>query len=465
MVRNRAGWVAVWAFALGSLIATSPAAAIWELGSGDNPAHILHDHPHAGCAACNANLGGGGDAEIADFRINNRWTSTAITPLGVGARGTPLTLTWGFAQEGSTIQSTRPSEATGPSSLIAFLDSIRDPASTGGSDLTQRSWFSLFEESFGRLDELSGVTYVYEPNDDGANISGAINSGTRGAQGVRADVRIGGHSIDGQSGSNTLAYNYFPAGGEMVLDTDNSNLYSSTLFNDLQFRQVIMHEAGHGLGLSHVESNNSNALMEPFINLAFDGPQFDDILALHRNYGDTREENGGNNLPSTADDLGTFGDGDVFALGTDAGNTSVVTPDMTDFVSIDDDSDFDWFRFTITEPAIVVDVTLTPQGPTYNEGPQGSTQTALDTSALSDLRLVLYDDQLNVIVDADQTLAGGAESAAGVVLGPGDYYVFVSGSDNNVQMYRLDLAFTPEPVSALALMGTLTLIGRRRRRP
>ena len=92
----------------------------------------------------------------------------------------------------------------------------------------------------------------------------------------------------------------------MVLDTDNVNLYSSTFLNDLQFRQVIMHEAGHGLGLSHVESNNSNQLMEPFLNIAFDGPQFDDILNAQRHYGDPLEpnDNGANATP-----LGALADG------------------------------------------------------------------------------------------------------------------------------------------------------------
>lgn len=445
------------------LLPALPASAIVEFTESNGTVSFAHgDHNHVGCLAC---AGGAAPVEFGDFQINNRWTSTTLTPLGVGTRGTPLTLTWGFAQEGSIIQSTRPTEATGPSSLIAFLDGIRDPASTGGADLTQRAWFSIFEQSFGRIDELSGVTYVYEPNDDGAEISGQINASTRGSAGVRADIRIGGHSIDGQTSPNTLAYNYFPAGGDMVLDTDNVNLYSSTFLDNRQFRQVIMHEAGHGLGLSHVESNNSNQLMEPFLSAAFDGPQFDDILALHRNYGDAREENGGNDFFLTADDIGDFGVGDAFALGTDAqDSTSFVTPDMVDFVSIDGTSDEDWFRFTVTEPSVAVDITVTPKGPTYNEGAQNGTQTVFVASLLNDLRLELLDANLNVLADLDETVAGGAESAAGVVLGPGDYFVAISGSINQVQMYRLDLIFAPEPAAAVAALGVITLLGRRRRR-
>ncbi|MEM1097832.1 MAG: matrixin family metalloprotease [Planctomycetota bacterium] len=440
-----------------------PASAIVDLTETDGTVSFAHgDHNHVGCLAC---AGGTAPVEFGDFQINNRWTSTTLTPLGVGTRGTPLMLTWGCAQAGSIIQSTRPTEATGPSSLIAFLDNIRDPASTGGADLTQRAWFSIFEQSFGRIDELSGVRYVYEPNDDGATISGLVNSSTRGSAGVRPDIRIGGHSVDGQSSPNTLAYNYFPPAGDMVLDTDNVNLYSSTFLNDLQFRQVIMHEAGHGLGLSHVESNNSNQLMEPFLNIAFDGPQFDDILALHRNYGDARESNGGNDSLFTADDLGDFSIGDEFALGTDArDNSSIVTPDMVDFVSIDGTSDEDWFKFTVTEPAVTVDITVTPKGPIYNEGAQNGTQQIFAAAFLNDLRLELYDADLNVLADLDETVAGGAESAAAVVLGPGDYFVAISGSINQVQMYRLDLIFAPEPAAAVAALGVITLLGRRRRR-
>ncbi len=450
-----------------SMLLAGPALALGAIEAGVNPNHLTHTTAHAGCFSCAVHGPADateGSAGFADFQIATRWNATAQEPIGFRPLGTPVRLTWGFAREGSTINSTRAGEATGPSSLVAFLDGIRDPASTGGTDLTQRAWFNLFADSFARIEELSGVSYVYEPNDDGATISGAVNAGTVGILGTRADVRIAGHAIDGQSGSNTLAYNYFPAGGDMVLDTDNVNLYSSTFFNSLQFRQVVMHEALHGLGLSHVESNNSNQLMEPFLSIAFDGPQFDDILGLHRNYGDAREKNGGNDTLATADFLGSFLNGDDFALGTDAGNTSVVTPGMTDFVSIDDDSDRDVFRFTVTQPTLTLTATLTPRGPTYNQAPQtdpATAQTPLITSALSDLVLELLDAGGNVIIVADQTVAGGTESIASAVITAGDWFLRVTGKNNAVQMYSLGLLFVPEPATALMLLLWPAAAGRR----
>ena len=112
-----------------------------------------------------------------------------------------------------------------------------------------------------------------------------------GAAERTSDMRIGGHSIDGQSGSNTLAYNYFPNAGDMVIDTDNVSFYSNRTGDHIRLRNVIMHEVGHGLGISHLVSNDSRFLMEPFIDVSFDGPQFAEILAVHRMYGDNNEEN------------------------------------------------------------------------------------------------------------------------------------------------------------------------------
>ncbi|MEM8781318.1 MAG: matrixin family metalloprotease [Planctomycetota bacterium] len=463
---------------------TAPAWGLWDTGltepGGDSATVGTHDH--ATCPACAAGHSHshhhhghshhdyGDTVGFADFQILTRWSQTAQQPRG-STLGNPTQLTWGFAQEGSTIISTRESEETGPSSLIEFLDGIRDPASTGGADLTQRAWFGIFEQAFGRIDELSGVSYTYEPNDDGIDISGRVNSGTLGQVGVRPDVRIGGHLIDGQSNPNVIAYNYFPSAGDMVLDTGNVSTFSSTFLDNLQFRQVIMHEALHGLGLQHVESNNSRQLMEPFLDISFDGPQFDDILALHRNYGDAYEEDGGNDNAFTATEFGVLRAGDAVAVGTDARSTSaVVTPDMTDFISISGINDEDWFSFTITEPAATITATLTPKGPTYNQGPQGGEQAPLVTDALNDLRLELIDDPLDFFFNetalavADDTIAGGSEILANLVLDPGEYFLRVTGSIDDVQMYRLDLTFIPEPATIATLLASTVLLRRRRRR-
>ena len=107
--------------------------------------------------------------------------------------------------------------------------------------------------------EISGLTMVRENNDDGVTMG---TGGSYGVNGVRADMRIGGRFLDGQSGPNVLAYNYFPDNGDHVVDTGNTSFYSNSTNSHRGFRNVFMHEAGHGLGFSHFESNNSNGLME-----------------------------------------------------------------------------------------------------------------------------------------------------------------------------------------------------------
>ena len=236
------------------------------------------------------------------FEVTDRWSRTA-TDGNTGSLGDPITVTWGLVADGTTISG---SEGSSGSDLISFLDTQigGDP---NESDLTLRPWFFIFDDAFSRLEEVSGVSYDYESN----NSSQAINftANPRGRLGVRPDVRIGGHSIDGQSGSNTLAYNYFPDHSDMVIDTDNTSFYSNSTNSYRAFRNVVMHEASHGLGISHMESNNAVFLMEPSISTSFDGPQLDDILALQRNYGDALEKNGGNGTFGTATILGSVAGG------------------------------------------------------------------------------------------------------------------------------------------------------------
>ena len=367
------------------------------------------------------------------FEVTDRWITTA-TDGSTGSQGDPITVTWGIVPDGTQIKDSGP---TSGSDLISFLDT-NIGAGPGGSDLTLRPWFSIFEDSFARLSELSGVTYVYEPNDSGQSIRN--RTFWQGLLGVRPDVRIGGHSIDGQSGSNTLAYNYFPDHGDMVIDTDNVSFYSNPTNDFRAFRNVLMHEAGHGLGVSHVESNDAAFLMEPYINTSFDGPQLDDILALHRNYGDALEANPGNDTFATAGSLGALAGGQTLRIGT-LGDSTFVSADQSDFVSIDDDSDTDYFGFTLPHQ-FEVTLDLTPRGTTYNAGPQNGTQTPLNTKALSNLGLELIDTDGSSVLETADTNGVGVAEAITHVLTAGDYFARVTGANDNVQLYGLDVSGT-----------------------
>jgi len=411
----------------------------------------------------------GDDAVAAPFRLDSRWTNTATNgTAGIGNQGDPVTLTWSILPDGTNIGafSGSPAETASPSSLRSFLDT-QFGAGAGGADLTNRPWFQLFTSSFNRWSQVSGLSYAYSPQDDGASFVSPTNS--PGVLGVRGDVRIGGHFIDGQAGSNILAYNFFPNTGDMVIDTSNTAFFTTGSSNSIGTRNVIMHEHGHGIGLNHLESSNSNHLMEPFISTAFDGPQFDDILGAQRGYGDALEKSGGNNTAATATPLNLIAHGATASRGTSA-NTAVVASTDTDFISIDDNSDVDVFGFSVA-PLSEVTLTLTPKGPTYNEGAQGSPspQPPLNTAALSNLNLeLLASDGTTVLATAAATGAGLAEIIAGFdLLAGGNFFARITGIDDNVQMYRLDVsaAAVPEPsVIALAGFAFAGLALRRRRR-
>jgi autotransporter-associated beta strand protein len=367
------------------------------------------------------------------YEISNRWATTA-TNGSTGLRGDPITLTWGLVSDGTTISG---SEGSTGSILINYLDTKIGgaPPDTDASDLTQRPWFAIFTSSYGRIAELSGVTYVYEPKNSTQPIDASL--APTGSLWNVPDIRIGGHSIDGSSGANTLAYSYFPNHSDLVLDTDNANYYGNASNNYRAFRNILMHESGHGLGIDHVASSNAAFLMEANLGTNFDGPQLDDILALQRNYGDALEKNGGNDVFGKATVLGSLVNGAPLRIGTNGDTTAVAATD-TDFVSIDGTSDIDFFSFTL-ERTLDVTLNLTPRGAIYNQGPQGGTQTSQNTKMFSDLTLGLFDTNGTTLLGLANNNGLGLGESLSRQLTPGTYYARVTGANDDVQLYGLDL--------------------------
>ena len=359
---------------------------------------------------------------------DDRWTTTANG--STGSDGDPITLTWSFAPDGTSI----PGE--GASNLIAYLDGKFGDGS-GGSNLTQRPWFHLFAESLDRWSDLGGITFVYEPSDSGSQLQ---TSG--GALGVRGDIRFGGANVDGSSG--TLAYTWLPNVGDMVLDTGETNFFSNSANNYRRLRNTLMHEIGHAFGLLHVESSSDDFLMEPYIDTGFDGPQLDDIRGIHGMYGDALEKsnNGlGNDTASRATSLGALSSGGSLAIGTDAAPDQAVSAADTDFVSIANSGDFDYFSFSLSAPALV-DLTLTPRGGVFYQGVEGKPQSVFDANARNDLSLALYaSNSTTLIASANSTGAGRPEQLFNQSLTTaGTYYVRVSGASSSVQLYELSLS-------------------------
>jgi hypothetical protein len=347
----------------------------------------------------------------ARFQGNDRWTVTATDGAGI-QQGDPITLTYSFVPDGTFIPNIGIGTGSGNSSLFSWLNGIYgSPA----------NWQPLFEQVFARWSELIGVSYVFEPNDDGVNTNQNV-----GVLGVRGDVRIGAFNLQNDSSNGgTLAYNNFPNDGDMIFDTDN--FFNNTSANSRRLRNVAAHEHGHGLGMLHVCPANNTKLMEPFVSTAYDGPQLDDILGGQRRYGDNFEPQ--SNDPDDPPFLGAFG----------VNGFAVI-----ENVSIDDNLDFDFYKFTLTEPG-EIQISVSPAAGTYLEGPQNgngscSNGTLTDYNSVHDLSVFLLEGNspFGPVASANDTPAGGSESLVTSVFVPGDYLIQINGdSTNSIQRYLL----------------------------
>ena len=327
-------------------------------------------------------------------QVASRWSWTASG--GTGTTGSGITLTYSIVPDGTLLGGGN-GEANTPSVLRAKLDSLYG---------SQSSWLPIIQQVFSEWGAISGITYVYEPNDDGI----AYSTSNSGRLGTRGDVRLGAHPIDNAMGA--LAYSWYPSFGDIVIDSadlSSGGYMYTTTNNSLRLRNVLAHEHGHGLGFDHVDPVNGTKLMEAISSTGYDGPQFDDMLAVQRSYGDAFEKNGGNNAASIASDRGTVGDGTDFLT-----NASLSTL-----------NDLDFYKFTITSAKDSV-LRLTPIGPTYQQGPQGGTLTTLNATMQMDLQLqVLAGDGTTVLATANGAGIGVGESLNLTGLGVGTYYLKV----------------------------------------
>lgn len=384
-----------------------------------------------------------------------RWTGdTAFVPPQGYAMGNPLTLSWSIVADGLPLGSGDPSD------LRAFFNGIY------GSEPV---WIPHFQSAFDRWAAVSGLSFVYETADSGPW------SGSSGAPGVRGDVRIGGRPL---VGSSVLASNSFPGsgtGGNMTFNTGTTwYATNGTANNSVGLRNVIAHEHGHGMGMPHLESSNSAQLMEPNINLSFDGPQHHDILMAHRGYGDVYEKSFGqlgNDIASRASSLGVINAGSTVSVG-DSARQFVVAANAVDFVSIDHSNDIDFWSITVNSPG-TINALLDPLGFTYNGGPQGGTQVSNNTQLRSDLSLALLGSNGTTILDLSNIGGlGVSESLSFDLTTAGTYFLRVTGANNpdawavKTQFYGLSANFSavPEPSAFFAWTLAMGLVIAQRRR-
>ncbi len=408
----------------------SPLARCWAPGT---PIEVLRAY-HAAEEAARAK------APQAPRKANQffrRWGRTATNGGGESVQGRPITLTWGIVPDGTPIPGDPDiGDSSGPSDLRARLSQIY--GGTTGDPMNQ-PWIGIFQRLFDNISANTGIKYVYEAADDGSQIS-RINLG---ALGVRGDIRLGGHDIDGNAA--TLAYNYFPDSGDMIIDT-NDDWFNNTSNNSIRLRNTLEHEHGHGIGMEHVCPVDHTKLMEPFINSNFRGIQFDEIYTLQRWYGDFYEQHG------TVRDNDTFDHAAPLAVPPGA-------PLDVAWMSIDDDSDLDYYSLAIP-PSSEVTVRITPSSLSYLEGAQNAngtctSGTAFNPGAYHDLTLELIGpDRSTILATAAANPAGQLEEIVGFPT-PEDglHYVRVTGDTANLaQLYRLEIEVSP-PAVVIALQA------------
>ena len=194
-------------------------------------------------------------------------------------------MTWSIVPDGTSTPGLGNSSFT-ESNLREWMSELYGGSATGIA--SEQPWFDLVRSCFEAMEERSGLTFVYEPNDNGVTLS-STNSGVLG---VRGDIRLSARTLDGNGdpddNTNTLAFAFAPNNGDVVLDSGDS-FFNNISSNSRGFFNTLTHELGHAIGLAHVCPINSTKLMEPLISRLFRGPQFDEFYSIQRQYGDEQE--------------------------------------------------------------------------------------------------------------------------------------------------------------------------------
>lgn len=396
----------------------------------------------------NASGGIGPGYFLGDHWDPNDFFSPTATGDGGANQGDSLTLTWSIIPDGTNMPAQGTQDTTCVSSLIADFDAIYGAG----------NWQNEIRNVFTDWSSKTGNVYI-EVADDGA-----AWPTSPGVLGARGDIRIGGCTIDGDSG--ILAFNFFPNNGDMKVDSQDIFYQPGNLTTT--FHNVISHEHGHGVAVAHVCPTNKTKLMEPIVTAAFIGLQHDDIRAIQRHHGDRNELIGANN--------------DVSGRATDLGTPTNDVAVNVGGISIDDNGDTDWFKFNVGGAGAKVDVSVTPIGSTYFNDAQGIPNSPghdfagcpdppvnqTNSLAVHNLNFEIIDSNgTTVLATGNASPAGVAEALSTVSLGTaGTKYVRVFGdTTDDIQLYDLQVtvrgpilsaSITPDPNPILATTTMVT---------
>ncbi len=357
------------------------------------------------------------------YQILNRVTTTATDGPGL-VNLQQITITYSFVPDGTSVPGdSGAGSVTGPSILFATMN----PAFGG-----EANWKPIFAQALGRVGELTGISYV-EVTDDGSPLHSSQGSNVGGS--TRGDVRISMRPFAG--GGGVLAYNYFPNNMDMVIDSHDMSLWTNFANSYRTFRNMLMHEHGHGTGYLHMDpappdGGGNTKLLEPFLSTSFDGPQEADIRGWQIQYGDGNEPN---ESPAEATDIGLLTP--PLANGAVPVYTSVTNN------SLENGFQEDYFSFTVPHPNQLLEILITPAGSNYLQGPQGGATSVVMGSRILDLRYELIaQDMTTVLIDDNQGGLGDPESEFNIDLGPsgdGQYYLHVFSSDTGMDIQRYNI--------------------------
>lgn len=366
--------------------------------------------------------------------------------VGPSGGALPIDLTYSFPKD-TTTWGIAPVSPPGPNELSQKLIAT---FGSGNLDLGREH----IRQAFAMWRRAAGITYS-EVADDAAPMD-TLETRTP----TRGDIRIGGRSLGIEF---FLAYNAFPSagstnvigGGDMFLNSSyfQAQYFTNPTNNYRYFRNVLSHEHGHGLGLAHTTPCDTTKLMEPFITLAFDSPQLDDIRAAQRNYGDRFA---GNHAAATAKNLGDLAP----ALGTPRSvRESLLSTNGSSGIN---NTNQDWFRFSLGS-AQQVTVTAQPVGGTYLQGAQlvecdGVNIASVDAQNAGDLTMELRDATGFAVLFTSAAGGPGVSESITASLNPGTYFVrvfdtgFNPPANQTVQLYNFSarVAGAPYPPRAIA---------------
>ncbi len=194
------------------------------------------------------------------------------TKWGDPTMGTGATITWSLMSSG--VSCSQEYAGCTVQSLSSFM-----PA----------NYLGEIQRAFDSWSAVANLTFV-QVADDGAYFNAPTTTS--------GQLRIGGHYMDGAY--NVLAHGFYPppngssAAGDIHFDT-SENWTIGYAGSGIDIYQVFTHELGHALGLKH--SGDGGALMAPYYNEGFTGPQADDIAGIQYLYGAALASSGGEPAP------------------------------------------------------------------------------------------------------------------------------------------------------------------------